>query len=233
MLKAKKKITKREIKEDWLVTASFRAQTFLDQNRKLISSVGVGVLIVIVAGWAYLNNQRERNENATTYLGNILRSFDESRYDIAINGIPQQNVRGLKWIVDEYGSTPSGEQAKLYLADCYMALGRHEEALRLFEDADLADRGLRATALAGAGACWEALGDYQKSSEYFERAYRVDDEGVLAHEYLYHAAANLARAGREERAKELMNLLKKEYPDSPRVRDAGVMLATGFAREPK
>ena len=53
MLKPKKKITKREIKEDKLVTTYFELRQWIDQNRKRVSSVSFMVIIAAAATWFY------------------------------------------------------------------------------------------------------------------------------------------------------------------------------------
>lgn len=225
MLKPKKKITKREIKQDGLVTTYFEASSWYEQNKKRLNTVFLVVALGAAAGWIYINNQNVANASAITELGKIMKYYDEGRYEIAINGALQENIRGLQQIVDEYGNTEAGELATMYLANCYYALGNYEKALEHFREADVDDNTLQASVLSGIASCHEFKGDHENAGEYFERAATTDDRGVLAAECLHHAAQNYLLAAQKEKAAELLKRLKKDYPLSSYARDADRLLA--------
>src|SRR5512140_574676 len=122
MLKPKKGISKKEIKEDKLVTTYFRTQAWMEANRKLVTYIVSLPILLAVVLWFVANNRRQSNERATTDLAKVFQLYDQGQYKLAIDGIPQENIRGLQSIVDDYGSTKSGEMAKLYLAESYFNL---------------------------------------------------------------------------------------------------------------
>lgn len=219
MLKPQKKISKREIKEDRLVTSYFEATSWYEQNKKLVSSVLTGLVLVAVVIVVVVNNMRSNNEKATSELGKVMRLYDEGRFDLAINGNPQQNIRGLQAIVDDYGSTAAGELATLYLANAYYAQAQYDKGLEYFLEAEVDDPMMSSSALAGAAACYEAKEDYPRAAEYFERAAFNDPRGVLAADYLMHAGQNFVKAGKKEKAVELYKRLKRDYPTSSHVRE--------------
>lgn len=220
MLKPKKKITKKEIKEDKLVTTYFEARSWVEENRRLVGYV-VGIPILLVAGLFLWNlNLKESNEKATAKLSKVLPYYDQGRYEEAINGAPQEGlIQGLVAVVNEHGNTKSGQIAKLYLANCYFAKSDYNKALELYLDANLDDKMLAASALGGAAACHEAMGQYEDAASYFEKAASKNMIGLQAPENLQHAAANYALAGKRERAAELLKKLKKEFPESTYARD--------------
>ncbi|MEX0737315.1 MAG: tetratricopeptide repeat protein [Bacteroidota bacterium] len=219
MLKAQKKLSKREIKEDKLVTSYFEATSWYEHNKKLVSSVVTGLILVAVVAVVVVNNMRSNNEKATSELGKVLRLYDEGRFDLAIDGNPQQNVRGLQAIVDDYGSTNAGELATFYLASAYYAQGNYDKALEYFLDVNLDDPMISSSGLAGVAACYEVKADHARAAEYFERAAFNDPRGVLAAEHIMHAAQNFVKAGNREKAVDLYKLLKRDYPTSSYVRE--------------
>ncbi|HAL56898.1 MAG TPA: hypothetical protein DCP63_10600 [Bacteroidetes bacterium] len=219
MLKAQKKISKREIKEDKLVTSYFEAKSWYQENKKLVSSVLTGLVVVVIGIVVITNNMRTNNEKATAELGKVIRYYDQGQYELAINGNPQENVRGLAAIVSDYGSTESGEIATLYLANSYYAQENYDKALEFYLDVDVSDELLSATALAGAAGCYEAKGDHETAATYFERAAFKNGKGVLAPENIFHAAHNFSLAGKKEKAVELYKKLKKDHPTSSYARD--------------
>ena len=220
MLKPKKKITKREIKEDKLVTTYFELRQWIDQNRKRVSSVSFMVIIAAAATWFYLNNRAADDLNATTDLGEVMRYYDDGKFDLAIKGVPQDNIRGLEQIVSDYGSTPSGELAKLYLGNCYFAEGRIDKALTIYKDTDISDKSIGASVQAGIAACYEAKGNHEEAARYYEGAASADVKNFHTAENLYHAAENYALAGSKDKASDLLKRLKREFPLSSYTREA-------------
>lgn len=219
MLRAQKKISKRVIKEDTLVTTYFKAQTWYDENRKRISTVGGVFIVLALALWFYSNNVRANNERATTDLAKVFTYYDNGQYLIAINGIPEKNIAGLQTVVENYGSTKSGNLAKFYLANAYYNTQDFDKALEYFRDYSGNNPLLEVSALSGAGACYEAKGEYMKAAEYFERAALKNSDDPNAADNLVNAARNFGRAGEKERAVDLLKKVKKEHPSSTAARD--------------
>ena len=219
MLKPKKKISKREIKEDRLVTSYFEATTWYQANKKIVNGVLTGLVVLAIVIVAYFNNVSSNNLKATTELGKVLMYYDQGKYDLAINGNLQDNVRGLQSIVDDYGSTKAGKLACFYLANSYFAQGDYDKALKYFDDVNVSDDLVTASAIAGVGACYETKGDHAKAAASYEKAAFRSSKDVNAPENMFHAAQNYLLAGNKEKAAELFKKVKKEYPNSGVARD--------------
>lgn len=214
MLKPKKKITKKEIKEDKLVTTYFEATTWYETNKKIVNGALVGVVVLAIVVVAYMNNINANNQKANTELGKVISYYDQGRFDVAISGNLQENIRGLQSIVDDYGSTKAGELAKFYLANAYFAQNDYDKALKYFLDVSVKDELVTASAIAGAGACYEAKNDYEKAATTYEKAAFKSTKDVNAAENMFHAARNYLSAGKKEKAAELFKKVKKEFPTS-------------------
>ena len=225
MLNPRKKITKKDLKEDKLVSTYFQATEFFYQNKRYVSWGITALVVLVIAAVIYFNNRTADNEKATTALGDILRYYDKGEYQTAINGVPEKNIMGLKEVVDNYGSAHSGDLAKFFLANAYYSLGNYEDALKYFDDFSGSYSTLRASAIAGAAACYDVKGDHARAAEYFEKAASKTGDNQLSPEYLHHAARDYVLSGKKERAIELLKKLKKEYPASTYVRDADRLLA--------
>jgi tetratricopeptide (TPR) repeat protein len=229
MLRPQKKITKREIKKDPLITWYAEAREWFENHQKLLSYVGLGVLALAVAGWVYYNNKTQAENNATTDLGKVLTYYDKGQYELAVSGVPQENIRGLQSIVDEYDGTSSGEKAQFLLANAYYNLKQYDKALENFKGTDMTDPVHAASVSAGEAACYEAMGNYQEAGSLFEKAASVGADDLLSSEYLYDAARNLIKSGGKEKARELLKKLKKDYPTSVYAREAELLLAQANA----
>lgn len=215
MLKPRKRITKKELKQDKLVTAYFKTVDLLRNNRKIVSGLVTGLVIAVIAVVVYLNNVSSNNRNAATELSQVLNYFDGGAYQVAINGDPAHNLPGLKSIVENYGNSETGEAAKVYLGDCYYYLGDYADAMKYFKDYGGSDKFLKASADAGVAEVYEIQGDHEKAAEYYERAASRDSKNFLAPQYLVGAARNYIKTGKKDRAISLLARVQKDFPNSP------------------
>ncbi|MGA7162214.1 MAG: tetratricopeptide repeat protein [Bacteroidota bacterium] len=225
MLRAQKKISKRVIKEDTLVTMYFKTQAWYDENKKMVSTVSSVVIALAVVLWFYSNNVRANGERATAELAKVFTFYDNGQYQIAINGIPERNISGLQSIVDNYGSTKAGNIAKFYLADSYYNSQNYDKALQYFNDYSGSNALIENSATAGAGACYEAKGDFKKAAECYEKAALKNSDDPNAADNLVNAARNFGKSGEKDRAVDLLKKVKKDYPTSTAARDADRYIA--------
>jgi tetratricopeptide (TPR) repeat protein len=220
MLRPKKKITKRELKEDTLVTAYVKISKFYDLHKRNISIGTVTVVVIAAVVLGYLKNRGEDNQKAFVQLARIFETYDAGQFQLAINGIPEKNMPGLRSIVDNFGSTKGGEIARFYLADAYFQVGKYEEALKEFQDFSPPDEFLACSRLSGIAGCYEGLGKHLEAAQFFEKANAQDTKGINAAENLNNAARNYGEAGEKEKAIELYKRLKKDYPTTVFAREA-------------
>jgi tetratricopeptide (TPR) repeat protein len=225
MLKPKKKLAKKELKRDALLTTYGEATAFYEKNRKIIHIVAGSLVVLVLAVVVYTKNRAADEEKASAELGKVLTYFDRGQYGLAIDGVTESNIQGLKSIAESYSGTRSGELAAFYLASAYYEQGNYQEALQYFEDFDPPGDMLVAARLSGIAACQEALGHYGEAAAEYETAANAGKEDISSAEYLFHAARNYSLAGEKEKAKGLLTRLKKEFPTSPYGRDADRYIA--------
>ncbi len=222
MLKARKKITHKEIKKDKLVTAYFETKEWFvkAENKKRIYTVSGIIIVIAVLVFFYISNKNAKNEEAEVKLSAVITVYEQNNYQLALDGDPVQNVMGLKEIVDKYGSTESGETSKLYAGNCYFNLNDYDNALKSFEDYSGKNDIVKASCLSGIGAVYEAKGDLKKAGEYFEKAANVNKDVVINPENLYYAVRAYSQAGDKESANRIFGILKNEYPKSKYISDS-------------
>jgi tetratricopeptide (TPR) repeat protein len=225
MLKPKKKISKRELKQDSLLTTYVQVTSFYDKYKKQISIGVTAFVVVVIALVIFFKNRADSNEQALTQLAAVHQVYDAGQYQQAIDGVPAQNVRGLKEIVDNHGGTKGGNLAAFYLADSYFQLGKFAEALETFESCGVSEALVESSRLAGIAACHEALGKFADAARYFEKAAGEDVTEGTAAEHLNNAAHNFALAGDKERAVDILKRIKKNYPTTTYGREADRFIA--------
>ncbi len=225
MLSPKKKISKKEMKVDPLISTYSKVTKFYYDNKKYLSYGLTGIIIIVLAVVFYLNNVKENNEIASAEVGKIFPYFDQGNYDVAVNGRPEAGIKGLKVIVEDYGSTTAGNFARFYLANAYFALGETDQALEQYNKVSLSDNYFKSSVLAGIGACYERKADYKKAAGNYEKASAKSNNPSVSLEYLSLAGKNYGLFGEKEKAVEIFNRIKKDNPTHPLAREVDRYIA--------
>lgn len=219
MLTKKKKLSKKEIKQDRLVETYYKAYGFIEENRQRLMLYGGVFLVLVLAVIFYVNNRKQKNEATGVELARVMALYDSGNYLEAIQGQPGTPVIGLEKIVEEYGSTPNGETAKIYLADAYSLLGKTEDAYKFYKDYDGSINLYKASALAGQAAYFETKKEFGQAADLYKQAAHVSDQDVLNPDYLVKAGINYMKAGKNKEAKESFESVQKNYKTSSSARE--------------
>jgi tetratricopeptide (TPR) repeat protein len=219
MLTKKKKLSKKEIKEDKLVVIYYNVYNYFLENKNRIGIYAGGLAIVIAAIYFYMNSKTENNNQAGIQLSRVMGLYDAGAYLEAIEGRQGTNIVGLKKIVAEYGSTENGETAKIYLANSYQMLGNVEEAFKYYEDFGGSNKIFKAAALSGEAGYYAYKKEFEKAADLYLSASRVSKENVLNPEYMLKAAINYIDSGKKEDAKDLLETIRKDYQTSTAFRE--------------
>lgn len=218
MLKPRKRITKRKLKEDKLVTFYFKALDKLEQNAKLIFGV-VGAVLIIIAGlvvYGYYDKKAE--EQASVELVKAMRAYEIGDYQ---NAIAQLSV-----VTGNYGGSRSGKLARFYLANAFYQTNDFANAennyRRFLSDFSGNDHFL-AAAQGGVAASLVQQGRLAEAAKAYEKAAKKYDS-VLAAGFLLQAGRCYSRANNPVKAKEMYELLIEKYPKAPEKDEAIVLL---------
>ena len=219
MLTKKKKLSRKEIKQDKLVETYYKIYGFIQENRQRVTLYGGLLVVLIFATIFYVNNRKQKNETAAVELARTMDLFDAGNYKEAIDGQPGTVIIGLKKIVDEYGSTPNGETAKIFLADSYNLLGKSEDAFKYYKDYDGDIKLYQSTALAGQAGYFASQNNYGQAAELYNKAAQVSETNVLNPEYLLKAGINYMKAGKTGEAKKAFESIQNDYKTSASARE--------------
>jgi tetratricopeptide (TPR) repeat protein len=225
VLAKKRKLSKKEIKEDKLVTTFYEAKSFYEKNQTAIFAVVGAVAALIAVILFYSSRVDEKNLAASTELTRVLPTYNAGLYQQAIDGKPGTKEIGLLKIVDEYGGSEQGELARIYLANAYYFTGQVDKALEQYDSYSGNDDIMIAAALAGKAGCYETKGDYEEAAKLFEKAANVSKYVPANGEYLLNAGINLIKINKYNKAKVLLNKVKKDYPTTMAAREVEKFLA--------
>ncbi len=215
----KKHYTKKEIKEDPLVTYFYEAREFWQKFQKQIL-IGISALVVLVVVIILFKNKAETNRReASAKLAAIVESYNLFDFDKALYGDSLHAKDGFIKLVEEYGSTTPGEIAKLFAGNSFYALTKYDEANKYYGDCALSIPLFSAASVAGQAACYEAQGANSDAAQFFEIAEKEGKYNPNNAEYLLKAAINYIEAGKYGRAEDLLNKIKSDYSKSKIARE--------------
>lgn len=226
MLQKKKKLSKKEIKEDKLINLYKSSVDFFEKYQSKIF-IYVGVLVVVAAAVYFYENQKIINDDkAALELSRIMQFFDQGSYLEAIEGKQGTNIIGLKNLVEEYSGTENGETAKIYLADCYSFLGNYEEAFKYYKDYDGSIDYFEAASMAGQAGYYAMNGDFDKAANLYLNASKQSQVNSQNPDYMLNAGICFLKIGENDEAKILFNKIKEDYSTSLANREVDKYLST-------
>ena len=199
---------------------------FFEDHRTTILGVIGGLVVLALAIVAWRAYQDRRSEEGQRLLGAILTEYEAGNWQAALDGT--DTAPGLLEIADDYGSTPTGEQAAFFAADAYYQLGETDRALELFEDYD-GDGLLAAAALAGQAAIVETT-DAARAAGLYEQAASEYESPASTPGYLLDAARAHLAAGDAAAAQAALQTVLDDWDQTPEAQRAQVELGLAEAR---
>jgi tetratricopeptide (TPR) repeat protein len=210
-------------KSDFFTEFFFQTTDFFEKNRTTVLSVVGAIALAVVGMFFWSREQADKNQEATSKLESIIKWYEAGNYSGAIEG--DSTTTGLKEIAKAYSGTPSGEQAKLYLANAYFQLRNYDEAQKVFESISSSAPLVKGSALAGEAACYEQKKEYKKAAQLFRRASDIVRNDAIAPIYLENAGRNFELAGERSDALAVYEKLKKDYPQAAATRNVEPIIA--------
>lgn len=203
MLKPKRKRTIKEIKQDPLLETVYKGQQLFEDNRQLILRVGGGLIAVLVIVLMIRGSRSSAATEADNIMASAMSHFGAGNHGAA--------VADLDHLIDEYGSTESGETALFYLAQVQFDGGNREEA-RLHAESYIS-KGESQSHRAGAhlilAELLEMEDDYNTAAEHYLSAAELAYTPVTGRRSRLNAVRCLLESGALDRAGELIGTLEE------------------------
>ena len=205
----KRKVVKKDIKRDPLVTYTLKVTRYAQDHFNQII-VGVVALIAIIAVVVFVSNNRRSTAGQS-----------ERQLSQAMSLYGQQDFQAAKTtferIADRFGGR-NGAVARYYKAECEYMQRNYAQALRDYEaylDVSSEFPAFKSAAMFAAALSQQALGDHRRAAEMMEQAHQSfepSDPRYLTS--AYHAGEFFARAGNQERASQYFQTVADEATGS-------------------
>lgn len=202
-----------EVTEQEVAAAPSQANDFFQKNKIYI--LGIGALVLLAGGyfgWNYLN--KSKNKEAYDAAFQAVYYWEKDSLNKAING--DGVALGLQSIVDEYGSTDVGNQAKYMLGIAAIKQGKIDEGIAHLKSFSKGDNLVSAAAELAMGFALEDKGDEAGAAEHFEKAagYTTEKDDQFRPMCLKLAGEAYEAAGNKSKALNLYKTIKDKYPNS-------------------
>ncbi|NOZ62491.1 MAG: tetratricopeptide repeat protein [Calditrichaeota bacterium] len=220
MLKPHKKITRRQIKEDPLVTYYFKTLDFMREHSQKFYIGAIVFLALIFLFVMFSKSKRNAELNAS-------EALTKANYELSQNKT-QEPIDILLNMVDNYSGTKSAAKGVFLLGKAYYEKGDYEKA-QLYFQRYLDDYGddpiLTGGAYSGLGASLEQQNKFLEAAQIYERGAKKIANDFLAPRLWMKAGRCYQRANEIAKARACYQTVIEKYAESNFKTDAELYLA--------
>lgn len=199
-------------------SALSKTEQFIENNQKIITIV-VGIIVVLVLGYfgykklylAPLNKEAQ----SQMYMAQLY--FQQDSLDRALYG--DGNYLGFLDIIDDYGSTKSGNLANYYAGVIYLKQGQFESAIDFLNDFESEDQIIGPMALGAMGDAYIELGEPGTAINYYLKAANTHVNNFVTPVFLLKAGWTYEELDEPSKAMRIYERIKTDYPNSNEARE--------------
>ena len=223
-------MTKQNVAEpESLGEAMNKTELFFQKNGRLVTYIFLALLVIaaLVFGYRSLIAQ-PRIEKAAEMIAQAQARFEAENpdFELALQG--DANGAGFLDVIDQYGSTPSGNLAKHYAGICYLRTGDLENAaayLAKFSPVKgIPGALINAQNYGLQGDVAVEQQNYAAAVKFYEKAVKAADNNMTAPMYLRKAGLAEQAQGNTEKAAAYYERILTSYPASMEAREAEKLL---------
>ena len=214
-----------------VVEAVSKTEQFFQENGKKVIIAVAAIVVVAVAGYLFKHLVIDANaDKAAELIVDAQDRFavENADYALALNG--DENGAGFLDVVEQYGSTASGNIAKHYAGICYLRLGDLENAekyLSMYKAVkSIPAQIVNAQNLGLRGDIAVEKGEYESAVALYKKAVAASANIYTAPLYLYKQVLAYAALGNKAEALKCLEALQADYAGSTEAREAEKVLGT-------
>lgn len=229
MAKNKEKIQKAEDRIEAVESALGKSEQFIEKNKNLLMYILLGILVVVGGFFAYgkfIKEPRERKAQAAMFAAEHYFGIDS--LDLALNGKGEH--LGFLGIIDEFGSTKSGNLAQYYAGICYLRKGEFQTAIDYLKEFESDDEYVQPMALGAIGDAYLELNDNTNALDYYTQAAEIKVNDFTTPMFLMKAAWVHELNGNFDKALECYSKIRKEHFQSYEAQDVDKYIANAKAK---
>ncbi len=186
---------------------------FLETHQNLLIGIFGGIIALIVL--FFVLNQYvwgPREEAAKNEIFKAQQMFARDSFQVALDG-KEDEFMGFLDIIDEYGSTSTGNVACAYAGICYKNLGEFEDAIKYLNKFSGSDELVSPSILGSIGDCYWDMDNASKAIDYYKKAANMADNDLLSPLYKKRAAVAYLSMDKKSEAIKLLEEITTQYPN--------------------
>lgn len=185
-------------------------QALFTGYRWVLPAVVLGVLLTLGGVYLYTSQQESLQAEAAEQWVFAVDAFNRDSFALAIVGDGQNP--GLERMVEDYGSTPTGNLCRYYLGASYLKLGEFEKGVAALKAYRKRDNLYGLMAFRGMAYGQEELGQFEAAALSYLEASEVIANAETTPLNLFDAARAYELAGKPEKALPLYQRIEEEFP---------------------
>lgn len=186
-------------------------EKWYEHNSKTINYLLIGVVALIGAWFAYNNFiKKPKYAEANEKMFRAEQYFGIDSFNLALNG--DGNYKGFLYIIDKYGSTPSGNLAQYYAGVSYLKLGQFQKAIDHLSKFDANGSVLGTLAQGSLGDAYMELNQSDKALSAYKTASSDLENLYLAPVYRERLGLAYEKIGKTKEAIETFKQLRIDFP---------------------
>ena len=196
-------------------SALTRTERFIEENQKSIIRV-VTVLLALTA--IFLGLKRfyllPRDNEALSQMFVAEQYFETDSFNLALYG--DGNYSGFIEIIQDYGLTKAANLSQYYAGISYLRLGEYEDALDYLRKFRSSDKMVAPIAEGAKGDACVELGEMEKGLDYYLKAAKKSKNNFTTPIYLVKAAQVYEHLQEYNKAMDVLDQIKSDFPDYAR-----------------
>jgi tetratricopeptide (TPR) repeat protein len=197
-------------------------QLFYEKNKKMITYVGGGLVVLIAAVLYYKMMYLPEKENeASNEIFWAQNYFEVDSFNIALKGgvtvmspDGQKQIMGFEQIADEYSMTKSGSLANYCAGICYLRTGKFEQAIEFLQKYSGDDEMIAPIAVGAIGDANMELNKVDEAIKFYLKAAEKSNNNFTTPFYLKKAGFAYEQKSNFSEALALYVRIQKEYGKS-------------------
>jgi len=194
------------------------AESWLEQNPKLVVGVAAAILIIVGGYFAFNYYKNSQNDLAQKEMFQAVYYFEADSLDKALNG--DGNNLGFLEIIDEYGVTDAANLANFYAGVSYLKQGKFELARLYLEDFNATDLLIQARAYGLVGDSYMEEKKYDDAAKYYNKAANYKPNKYFSPSYLMKEALAYEKLNQNDKARETYDKIINLYWESSEYQNA-------------